>query len=167
MANATWQRFVVGIAVALFFAAALSAQQAPAPAQRPVFRGNTQIISVDVIVRDASGAVVKGLTAADFEILEDLEVGGPQSLHDGARRVADDDVNGDDLCIRPKSRLPLDAAWGRLRRRGRLLPLDAARGNPELVEGLRRGGRGEEQGDRERHDQPLPLGTCHLQFSPR
>jgi VWFA-related protein len=78
MARARWQRFVVAFAVALCFAAAPSAQQAPPAAQkRPTFRGNTQIVSVDVIVRDASGAVVKGLTAADFEILED---GKPQDI---------------------------------------------------------------------------------------
>jgi VWFA-related protein len=93
MAHATWQRFVVRFAVALCFAAAPSAQpfdgigvapsrvegpQAPPAAQKaPTFRGNTQIVSVDVIVRDASGAVVKGLTAADFEVLED---GKPQAV---------------------------------------------------------------------------------------
>ena len=76
---------LVGFAVALFFAAAPSAQpfdelriapgsvegqQAPPAGQKaPTFRGNTQIVSVDVIVRDSSGAVVRGLTAADFEIL--------------------------------------------------------------------------------------------------
>lgn len=37
----------------------------------PVFRGNTQVVSVDVIVRDGSGNVVRGLTEADFEVLED------------------------------------------------------------------------------------------------
>ena len=45
--------------------------------KRPVFRGNTQIISVDVIVRDGSGNVVKGLTERDFEISED---GKPQQI---------------------------------------------------------------------------------------
>ena len=47
-------------------------QQAP-----PVFRSATSIVSVDVIVRDSSGNVVKGLTAADFTVLED---GRPQQI---------------------------------------------------------------------------------------
>ena len=47
------------------------------PAKPPVFRGNTQVVSVDVIVRDGSGAVVRGLTAADFEVSED---GKPQPV---------------------------------------------------------------------------------------
>lgn len=43
-----------------------AAQQAP-----PVFRTNLSIVSVDVVVRDRDGQVVRGLTAKDFELLED------------------------------------------------------------------------------------------------
>ena len=46
-------------------------EQSPQPQKRPVFRGNTQVVSVDVIVRDGSGQVVRGLKATDFEVTED------------------------------------------------------------------------------------------------
>ena len=48
-------------------------QPAPAtPAQpTPVFRSSVNLVLVDVVVRDRNGAVVKGLTADDFELLED------------------------------------------------------------------------------------------------
>jgi VWFA-related protein len=64
------------------------AQQAPAPptttapvkpveAPRQVFRSAREVITVDVIVRDKSGNVVRGLSANDFEIRED---GQPQQI---------------------------------------------------------------------------------------
>jgi VWFA-related protein len=51
-----------------------TAQQAVAPPDRPssvTFRSEANFVEVHAIVTDQSGAFVRGLTAADFEILED------------------------------------------------------------------------------------------------
>ena len=53
----------------------------------PVFRSATQIVSVDVIVRDDSGGIVRGLTAADFTVTED---GRPQQIVTFAFQEIDD-----------------------------------------------------------------------------
>jgi VWFA-related protein len=63
----------LGVITAFCVVASTSAQQ-QAP---PVFRSSTAIVSVDVIVRDASGNIVTGLTPADFTVLED---GKPQQI---------------------------------------------------------------------------------------
>ncbi len=82
----------LSLAATLFMAAVPMAEpQAPAAQPRAVFRGNTQIVSVDVIVRDGSGAVVRGLTAADFEVLED---GKPQEIRSFAFEEISDHPKG-------------------------------------------------------------------------
>ena len=57
----------------------LVAQQPPPTAaqQRPVFRGGTQFIRVDAYPTSRDGRIIEGLTADDFEILED---GKPQKV---------------------------------------------------------------------------------------
>ncbi|MDR1990557.1 MAG: VWA domain-containing protein, partial [Acidobacteriaceae bacterium] len=50
--------------------------QAPQPPM-PVFRSSINLILVDVVVRDRSGAIVRGLTRDDFELIED---GAPQQI---------------------------------------------------------------------------------------
>jgi VWFA-related protein len=62
------------VAAAAFVA--VPAAQSP-QTKKPVFRLNTQIVSVDVIVRDSSGSVVRGLKAEDFEVTED---GKPEEI---------------------------------------------------------------------------------------
>jgi VWFA-related protein len=82
------RRIVSGAAVgvALWIGAPSAQQQQPAAQQpaaeqptqpRPVFRTSHGIVSVDVIVRDTAGAIVRNLTAADFEVRED---GRPQQV---------------------------------------------------------------------------------------
>lgn len=46
----------------------------PLSAQQPTFRAALNLVTIDVIVRDRSGAIVRGLTAADFEVREDGRV---------------------------------------------------------------------------------------------
>jgi VWFA-related protein len=69
----------VAAAAALMTSSPAAQQPQPAQQQPPaaVFRSSREVITVDAIVRDKSGAVVRGLTAADFEIRED---GQPQQI---------------------------------------------------------------------------------------
>src|SRR5687767_14400722 len=54
-------------------------QQSPQPPDTPRFESSAgvSIVSVDVVVRDSSGNVVRGLTAKDFVVSED---GKPQKV---------------------------------------------------------------------------------------
>ena len=61
-------------ALLVLLAVTTSAQQQPKP---PVFRSGRVLVSVDVVVRDRQGNVVKGLKADDFEVRED---GRPQDV---------------------------------------------------------------------------------------
>jgi VWFA-related protein len=73
---------LIAVAVALALAAgttAPSAQQQQQPPATPRFEGSTSItiVSVDVVVRDSAGNIVRGLTAKDFVVSED---GKPQKI---------------------------------------------------------------------------------------
>jgi len=58
--------------LALILAAATVALHAQAPARpQPVFRSGTELVLVNVVVRDKNGNVVRGLTRDDFSIAED------------------------------------------------------------------------------------------------
>jgi VWFA-related protein len=61
------------VAVAALLAVTLQAQQQP----RPTFRSARDLISVDVVVRDRNGNLVRDLKAEDFEVRED---GRPQDV---------------------------------------------------------------------------------------
>ena len=75
-------RIKAALALAVLCAAALAAQQPPAAqapdqAPPPTFRVEIDYVEVDAVVTDAHGNVVTGLTADDFEVLED---GRPQPI---------------------------------------------------------------------------------------
>ncbi len=67
------------VITALVLALAISTRHPSAqqPARTPIFRGGTSVVSVDVVVRDGAGEIVRGLTAADFTVSED---GQPQQI---------------------------------------------------------------------------------------
>ena len=50
-------------------AAALAARQAPS--EPPRFRVAVDLVSIDAVVTDRKGEVVRDLTAADFEVVQD------------------------------------------------------------------------------------------------
>ncbi len=62
--------FVSGALAVCLTVQTLSGQQ-PAAQSPPVFRSSVNLVLVDVVVRDRSGAIVRGLKPDDFELLED------------------------------------------------------------------------------------------------
>lgn len=83
----------MAVAAATLVAPALFAQQAP----RATFRANLTVVSVDVVVRDKDGNVVRGLTLDDFEIREDgrqqdIEAFSFQEIRAGAAPVGNVDL---------------------------------------------------------------------------
>src|SRR3989442_2903353 len=71
-----WSAAVVSTALILAGSVAPSAEQASGQ-PRAVFRQATELILVNVVVRDKRGDVVRGLTKDDFSILEDNK---PQTI---------------------------------------------------------------------------------------
>ena len=63
--------------VLMFVAARPLVGQQPSLPAAPIFRSTVNLILVDVVVRDKKGVVVKGLTADDFQLIED---GKPQQM---------------------------------------------------------------------------------------
>ena len=77
--------------VAAFALVLIVSMTSPSPSalqqRAPTFRADVILISVDVVVRDRSGTVVRGLTAADFEVHED---GQPQQIRTFTFQEIDD-----------------------------------------------------------------------------
>lgn len=77
--------------VAAFVLVLIVSMTSPSPSalqqRAPTFRADVILISVDVVVRDRSGTVVRGLTAADFEVHED---GRPQQIRTFTFQEIDD-----------------------------------------------------------------------------
>jgi VWFA-related protein len=67
------QKHAVVLGAGVLFATALlqGQQTAAPPVATPLFKSSVNLVLVDVVVRDKKGAVVRGLSANDFELLED------------------------------------------------------------------------------------------------
>jgi VWFA-related protein len=69
------------LAVIVLLSGVVAAQEVPAPApDEPVEKVSTQLIQIDVTVTDKNGKVVQGLTADDFEIIENGEKQGISNI---------------------------------------------------------------------------------------
>jgi VWFA-related protein len=130
---------------ALLVTVALAASHGPTYAdQPPSFRGAVDLVSVDVIVRDRTGAIVRGLTPEDFEIREDGRVQevlsftfeditdgvAPVLRTDGIRILADLEPDG----TAPLTPIDLTSASDLAGRRLIVLLFDVSSMQPEEVQ---------------------------------
>jgi VWFA-related protein len=89
----------ITLAASLVLTASALIGQQPAPPQvSPVFRSGVDLTLVDVVVRDKAGAVVKGLSADDFELFED---GARQQI----RTFAFEEITTNATAVEPSSTL--------------------------------------------------------------
>nr|MBA3950130.1 VWA domain-containing protein [Acidobacteriota bacterium] len=106
----TLQRWLGWVGGCLVAVTALSAQEA---SQQPTFRGGARFVRVDVYPTDGEGRPIAGLTAGDFEVLED---GKPQTIDtfefvrvepepDVARVDPDSQTEGEALAKDPRARV--------------------------------------------------------------
>ena len=63
-------RFIVVVVTAAAFGEGAPRAQTPSPPTQ-VFRSGTELVLVNVVVRDKSGAVVRNLSRDDFSVTED------------------------------------------------------------------------------------------------
>jgi VWFA-related protein len=108
------------IAAVLFAGASLTAAS-----QQPVFRSSTSLVEVDVIVKDRDDRFVSGLTADDFEILEDGKAQPIQHFY-----LVTQTPNGGG---EPKSEVVLPRSPDQMSRRAFVLMLDGDHLSPGYI----------------------------------
>src|SRR3982751_2577364 len=64
-------RRVLAIVLSVLTVAAQQQQQPAADTKTPTFSAGTNLVIIDVTVRDKSGKLIEGLTQKDFQVLED------------------------------------------------------------------------------------------------
>jgi hypothetical protein len=73
----SWRRAGTAAVIFAVLTASAAAAQEPSPSPVPRFEGAARLVTVDVVVTDASGRPVRDLTQGDFRVYED---GRPRPL---------------------------------------------------------------------------------------